>query len=444
MPGKVLVIGGGLAGCEAAWALARAGISVELMEMRPCACTPAHRTSLLAELVCSNSLRSSNPMNAAGLLKEEMRALGSLVMDAADACRVPAGDALAVDREKFGRAVTERLEADPLVSVVRGEATGIPPGRPVILATGPLTSDRMSAEIELLAGSKHLYFYDAIAPVVSAESLDMTAVFAQSRYDKGGGDDYLNCPLSEDDYQAFLDELLSAETVPLRSFERELHFSGCMPVEVIAASGSLSLLHGPLKPVGLVDPRTGQRPFAVIQLRMENAAGTAWNLVGCQTKLTHPEQRRVFRLVPGLGRAEFLRYGSMHRNTFVNGPAILDGTLRVRGREEVTLAGQITGVEGYIESAACGIMAGLFTAARVLGDEPLPPPAETAMGSLLHHATSSQWKHYQPSNINFGLFPALARRHAPDARNAAYVQRAREKLGDWLSTEPLPPGLVRE
>jgi methylenetetrahydrofolate--tRNA-(uracil-5-)-methyltransferase len=267
----------------------------------------------------------------------------------------------------------------------------------------------------------------------------MSIVFAQSRYDKGGGGDYLNCPLSEPEYDAFLEELLSAETVPLRVFEKEIHFSGCMPLEAIAATGRLALAHGPLKPVGLVDPRTGRSPFAVIQLRMENSAGTAWNLVGCQTKMTYPEQRRVFRLVPGLEGAEFLRYGSMHRNTFVNGPAVLDGMLRVIGREEVTLAGQMTGVEGYVESAACGMLAGLFAAAGLEGRGTAPPPPETAFGSLLRHATSSHWKHYQPSNINYGLFPGLPRRYPPDARNARYAERARSSFAVWI--RDLPPWL---
>jgi methylenetetrahydrofolate--tRNA-(uracil-5-)-methyltransferase len=432
----ITVIGGGLAGCEAAWMLARAGVRVELFEMRPGRKTPAHRTGMLAELVCSNSLRSSNPENAVGLLKQEMRELGSLVLHVADACSVPAGDALAVDRELFSGIVTRRLEEHPLVEVVRREVTGLEPGRPVIVATGPLTGDGMSTVMESLAGSKNLYFYDAIAPVVSADSLDMSIVFAQSRYDKGGNGDYLNCPFSEPEYGAFLEELLSAETVPLRVFEKELHFSGCMPLEAIAATGRLALAHGPLKPVGLVDPGTGQSPFAVIQLRMENAAGTAWNLVGCQTKMTYPEQRRVFRLVPGLERAEFLRYGSMHRNTFVNGPAVLDGMLRVKGREEVTLAGQITGVEGYVESAACGMLAGLFVAAGPEGGGMVPPPPETAIGSLLRHATSSHWKHYQPSNINYGLFPGLPRRYPPNARNAQYAERARSSFAAWVRDLP--------
>ncbi|NLP05592.1 methylenetetrahydrofolate--tRNA-(uracil(54)-C(5))-methyltransferase (FADH(2)-oxidizing) TrmFO [Candidatus Fermentibacteria bacterium] len=429
----VVVVGGGLAGCEAAWMLARRGFSVELCEMRPAVMTPAHRTGMLAELVCSNSLRSANPLNAVGLLKNEMRALGSLTIEIADSCAVPAGDALAVDRNAFSAGVTERLSTNPLVEIARREIESIPAGRPVIVATGPLTSEKLSRELASTTGAGQFYFYDAIAPVVSSESLDMSIVFAQSRYGKGGGDDYLNCPMNEAEYCAFRDELLSAETVPLRIFEKELHFSGCMPIEAIASSGAMALAHGPLKPVGLVDPRTGARPFAVLQLRREDAAGTCWNLVGCQTKLTYPEQRRVFRLVPGLERAEFTRLGSMHRNTFVNGPAVLDSTLRLRSREEVTLAGQITGVEGYVESAACGMLAGLFTAARLTGAEPLPPPPETALGSLLRHATSSEWRHYQPSNVNYGLFPPLGRRMAHRDRNAAYAARAVTALEQWVA-----------
>ncbi len=439
MPGKVLVIGGGLAGCEAAWALARAGISVELMEMRPCACTPAHRTSLLAELVCSNSLRSSNPMNAAGLLKEEMRALGSLVMDAADACRVPAGDALAVDREKFGRAVTERLEADPLVSVVRGEATGIPPGRPVILATGPLTSDRMSAEIELLAGSKHLYFYDAIAPIVEADSIDMTIAFRQSRYEWPEDDqpegDYLNCPFTKEEYATFINALVTAERIELREFEREgaKFFEGCLPIEIMAKRGHDALAYGPMKPIGLRDPRTGKRPHAVVQLRQDNLAGTLYNIVGYQTNLKWPEQKRVFRLIPGLTNAEFLRYGMLHRNTFINAPLLLDATMQFRSRSDLFFAGQITGVEGYIGNAASGLVAGL-NAARLLRHEALVEfPATTMLGALCHYVTHADPDDFQPMKANYGILPPLGAARAPRGKRERYQAFSRRALEDMRS-----------
>jgi methylenetetrahydrofolate--tRNA-(uracil-5-)-methyltransferase len=399
--------------------------------MRPVVMTPAHVTGRLAELVCSNSFRSSNPSNAVGLLKLEMKELGSLTMEVAGGCRIPAGDALAVDRDVFSRAITAMVESEPLIGLARGEVAEPEPGIAVIIATGPLTSDRLASWIASVTGAAQLYFYDAIAPVVAAESLDMSLIFRQSRYVDGEGD-YLNCPLDAAEYRVFVDELLGAGTVPLHHFEKEIHFSGCMPVEAIAASGPGALAFGPMKPVGLVDPRTGERPHAVVQLRSENAAGTAWNLVGFQTKLTRSEQRRVLRLIPGLEKAEFLRYGSMHRNTFVNGPALLDPTLRLRGREEIAFAGQITGVEGYVESAACGMLAGLFTALRMRGLEPAPPPAETAMGSLLRHATASSWKHYTPSNVNYGLFPPLGRRLPPAARNEAYSDRARRAFGVWL------------
>jgi methylenetetrahydrofolate--tRNA-(uracil-5-)-methyltransferase len=430
---QIIVIGGGLAGCEAAWMLARSGFRVELSEMRPVETTPAHTTSNLAELVCSNSFRSACTENAVGLLKEEMRALGSLVLGTASRHSVAAGDALAVDREGFSREVTEKIQSCKQISVIRREAASLVGTAETIVATGPLTSEKLSHEIASIAGMEHLYFYDAIAPIVDYQSLDMSTIFAQSRYGKGAGDDYLNCPLDGDAYFSLVTELTSAAAVPARDFEKQIHFSGCMPIEAIAASGPLSLAHGPLKPVGLVDPRTGRRPFAVVQLRRENEAGTAWNLVGCQTKLTYPEQKRVFRMIPGLEKAEFLRLGSMHRNTFLNGPVLLDASLRLKGRENLAFAGQITGVEGYVESAACGMLAGLFAAARLKGIESPLPPAETAFGSLLLHVTSSPWKHFQPSNINYGLFPPLPGRFPPKSRNSAYADRARKALVPWLA-----------
>lgn len=412
--------------------MARAGVACELVEMRPAVTTDAHVTGSLAELVCSNSLRSSNPDNAVGLLKWEMSLLGSVVMQAASGCRILAGDAFAVDRALFSEAVESLVENHGAITVNRAEVTDLPTDRRVIVATGPLTSPALSRRIAGLTGSEHLYFYDAIAPVISDCSIDKSVAFPQSRYDKGDGGDYLNCPMDADTYHGFVDALLEAEKVPARAFEKELHFSGCMPVEAIAASGPEALAHGPLKPVGLTDPATGARPYAVVQLRRENASGTAWNLVGCQTKLTYPGQARVFRMVPGLGDAEFLRFGSMHRNTFINGPAVLDGSLRLVRDPSISFAGQITGVEGYVESAACGILAGLFAAAEVLGAELPPPPPETALGSLLGHATASPLRHFQPSNVNYGLFPALPGRTPARMRNAAYAARAREAFARWI------------
>lgn len=417
-------------------ALARAGIACDLYEMRPAATTAAHVTGNLAELVCSNSLRSSNPANAVGLLKQEMADLGSIVMAAAEETRIPAGDALAVDRDLFSRAITARITAESGIRLHRDEVRELPDGRPVIVATGPLTSEALSGRIAEITGSSHLYFYDAIAPVVSDESLDHTAMFLQSRYDKGGGNDYLNCPMDETAYRAFVSALLEAEKVPTRDFEKEIHFSGCMPVEAIAATGPDALAHGPLKPVGLTDPSSGKRPFAVVQLRRETADGSAWNLVGCQTKLTYGEQRRVFSMIPGLGSAEFLRFGSMHRNTFIDSPALLDGMLGVRGRPGLLFAGQITGVEGYVESSACGILAGMFLSAMILGAKVDPPPPETAVGSLLRHVTASPLRHFQPSNVNYGLFPPLAGRVQKRSRNEAYAERARAAFPEWMRGLP--------
>jgi methylenetetrahydrofolate--tRNA-(uracil-5-)-methyltransferase len=434
-----MVIGGGLAGCEAAWMLARNGIQVEVLEMRPAIRTPAHETSLLAELVCSNSFRSSNSENAVGLLKDEMRALGSLVLDVASRHLVAAGDALAVDRTGFSSEMTSLVEKHPLIRVTRSEARGLPDTGETVVASGPLTSEALSATLTALTGVEHLYFYDAISPIVDYHSIDMSQIFAQSRYGKGNGDDYLNCPLDREQYLSFREALLSAEQVGSRDFEKLLHFTGCMPIEAIAASGEMALAHGPLKPVGITEPRSGERPFAVVQLRRENEAGSAWNLVGCQTRLTYPEQKRVFRMIPGLEQARFLRLGSMHRNTFINGPALLESDLRLKSRPNLTFAGQITGVEGYVESAACGMLAGLFAACRLKGLEPLLPPAETALGSLLRHVTSSGWKHYQPSNVNYGLFPPLSRRLPPRSRNAAYARRAAEALAGWLDSPGMPP-----
>jgi methylenetetrahydrofolate--tRNA-(uracil-5-)-methyltransferase len=432
----VLVVGAGLAGSEASWQLAEAGVPVELYEMRPTKSTPAHRTPMAAELVCSNSLRSGNLENAVGLLKEELRVAGSLVMRVADRCRVPAGTALAVDRAKFSGGVQRELSDHPLVDLRREEICALPEERTTIVATGPLTSDCMARSIEELTGSSRLYFYDAIAPIVEGESIDTSVAFAQSRYDKGGGADYLNCPLDKETYHLIVDELLRAEKVPARDFEEELHFAGCMPMEAIASSGRLSLAHGPWKPVGLTDPRTGNRPFAVVQLRRENAEGTAWNMVGCQTKLTYPEQRRVLRMIPGLGRARFLRLGSVHRNTFIDAPSLLDERLRLTVKPNLVFAGQITGVEGYVESAACGLIAGVLTACELLGVDLPPPLRTTALGSLLAHAVGSTARPYQPSNINFGLFPTIEGRMPRKKRRQAMSQRALRDINRWVGGLP--------
>lgn len=433
-PADVVVIGGGLAGCEAAWQLARAGLRVTIREMRPERRSPAHGTDGLAELVCSNSFRSANPDNAVGLIKQELRAAGSLMLAQADRCAVPAGDALAVDRERFSAAVTDAIEGHPLITVVRGEVTSLAPEpAPTIVATGPLTSDALAAQIVALTGSDRLYFYDAIAPIVEADSLDMDRVFAQSRYGKGEGADYLNCPLDKDGYFAFVQAVLDGEKVPLRDFEEPRYFQGCLPIEVIAASGPMSLAYGPMKPVGLTDPRTGRRPFAVVQLRREDVAGTAYNLVGFQTKLKYPEQARILRTIPGLEAASFLRFGSVHRNTYIHGPRLLDPTLRLRGHEHLTFAGQITGVEGYVESTACGLLAGLFVAARLRGEDPPLPPDGTALGALHAHVTRDLADGYQPTNVNYSLFPPLDVRARKADKKALYRERAEAAVAPWLA-----------
>ncbi len=430
---EVTVVGAGLAGSEAAWQLARAGIPVRLVEMRPAQQTPAHSTGRPAELICSNSLRSKSMSNAAGVLKEELRRAGSLLIDVADRTSVPAGMALAVDRDLFSRGVKQRLEAEPLIEIVRREEKEVPP-RCAIVATGPLTAGALASSLVELTGVESLYFYDAIAPVVDEESIDRSRAFLQSRHEPVGEGDYLNCPFYREDYEAFVRELLQAEKVPLKRFEREIHFAGCMPVEAIAGQGLETLAHGPMRPVGIRDPRTGKQPYAVVQLRMENRAGTAWNMVGFQTKLTYSEQRRVFRMIPGLEETEFLRYGSMHRNTFVDGPEVLDERLRLKSRPGVRLAGQITGVEGYIESIASGFLAAAFTASEALGAELEPPPRETALRSLLAYATRPGKGTFQPSNINFGLFAPIEKRMRKRERRREYGRRALESLGPWLDS----------
>ena len=401
---RVLVVGAGLAGSEAAWQLARAGIHVELVEMRPVKMTPAHRTGEFAELVCSNSLRGDAETNAVGLLQRELEALDSIVLRAARAASVPAGGALAVDRERFARAITVELSNHPLIEIRRDEVTELPEG-PAIIATGPLTSPALHAALEVQLGEGALAFYDAVAPIVAADSLDRTRLFAGSRYEKGGGEDYLNAPMNREEYEHFVSELLAAGKVPLHDFEaQDVHyFEGCLPIEVMAERGPDTLRYGPMKPVGLRDPRTGARPWAVVQLRRDDLAAEQWNIVGFQTKLTQPEQRRIFRLIPGLEHARFVRYGMIHRNTFINAPAHLDSLLRLKSRPDLRLAGQITGVEGYVESAATGLLAGRMFATELGGEPVEPPPAATAMGGLIRHLTARRPDRFEPANISWGL-----------------------------------------
>ena len=424
------VIGGGLAGCEAAWQILKRGLRVKLYEMRPTVSTPAHKTSGLAELVCSNSLRSNELDRAAGLLKEEMRLLDSLVMRAAEESAIPAGTALAVDRLLFSRRVEEMLTSFAGLEIIRKEVKAIPREGLVIVASGPLTSDSLSRSLSEMTGHDYLYFYDAISPVVEADSIDLSKVFGASRYGAGEGN-YLNCPLTREEYETFYRALLEAKEVPLRSFEDARYFEGCLPIEVMARRGVQTLLYGPMKPVGLTDPRTGKRPFAVVQLRQENREATLYNLVGFQTKLTWPEQRRIFRMIPGMEKAEFARYGSIHRNTFLNAPALLNSNLQLHGFENVFIAGQISGVEGYIESTAMGLAAGIFAARLLQGLWSVPPPRETAVGSLIHHITSTDVKIFQPMNVNFGLFPPLDKKVRRKDRGRFYAERALEAIRKW-------------
>jgi len=436
MADRVTVLGGGLAGSEAAWVLASAGVEVDLHEMKPIRRNPVQRLDGLAELVCSNSLRSDNPHNAIGLLHEELRRLGSLVLVCADEARVAAGDALAVDRERFSALVTARLVAHPGVRLHRGEVERLPapPGHAVV-ATGPLTSDALAAALSGLVGDR-LAFYDAIAPIVAAESIDMQVAFAASRYGKGG-DDYLNLPFDEAQYRAFVEALLAAEKVAPHGVEEPRYFEGCLPIEVMAERGLDVLRYGPMKPVGLEDPRTGRRPHAVVQLRREDVAGTAWNLVGFQTRLTWPEQRRVFRaFLPGLSDAEFQRLGQVHRNTFVDAPQVLAPDLSLREASHLFLAGQITGVEGYVESAASGHTAARAVLDRLAGRPFRPPPPGTALGALHRHVTGEAHPPgtgYQPTNVVYALFPPLPGRHrGKEARKAAYAERARREIQEWI------------
>ncbi len=439
----VQVIGGGLAGSEAAWQITRAGVPVVLHEMRPVRGTEAHRTDRLAELVCSNSFRSDDATTSAvGLLHAEMRQLGSLIMAAADRHKLPAGGALAVDREGFAAAVQEALKAEPLITIRREEIRTLPSASEglAIIATGPLTSTALAEAIRAATGEEALAFFDAIAPIVHRDSIDFDKAWFQSRYDKpgpgGSGADYINCPLDRDTYEAFIDALLAGETTEFREWERDTpYFEGCLPIEVMAARGRETLRFGPMKPVGLVDPRTGQRPYAVVQLRQDNALGTLFNMVGFQTKLRHGEQVRIFRMIPGLREARFARLGGLHRNTFLNSPRLLDGELRLRDRPHLRFAGQITGVEGYVESAAMGLLAGLFAVAEARGTHLAPPPPETAHGALLHHVTGGAMADsFQPMNVNFGLFPPLAGKAPKRERKSLLAKRALAALERWIAT----------
>ncbi len=429
----IIIVGAGLAGCETAWQLLNLGHSVVLYEMKPVKFSPAHRSNSLAELVCSNSLRSNLTDNAAGLLKEEMRQMNSLIMKAADETSVPAGKALAVDRHAFSRFVEDSLKAFPRLTLIRREILDIPSDGIVIIATGPLTSDGLSQNIARITDSSYLYFYDAISPIIEGDSIDYEKVFRASRYDVQDPGDYLNCPMDKEEYEEFWKTLIEAETVPLREFEDPKYFEGCLPVEVIAGRGISTLLFGPMKPVGILNPKTGGTPYAVIQLRQENREATLFNIVGFQTKLTWPEQRRIFRKIPGLEKAEFARYGSIHRNTFINAPALLKNTLQLKKNDHFFFAGQISGVEGYIESTAMGLIAGLSASAFQIGKPFLPPPPVTAMGALLTHITSTESRHFQPMNINWGLFPPLPQKVKKRERGACHALRALESLERWKS-----------
>jgi len=458
---KIHIIGGGLAGSEAAWQAASSGASVVLHEMRPLRPTAVHKTDRLSELVCSNSFRGDKLDNAVGLLKEEMRRLGSLVMRAADASRVPAGAALAVDRDRFSQAVTDAIHGHPLITVAREEVTSIPTDPamyPLIIATGPLTSESLSADVAALVGAEHLYFYDAISPIVLAESLDMSKVFRASRWGRSlrgrdnqgapggmpvvacgvddGEGDYLNCPLTEAEYGRFYDALVTAESATVHDLDKEKFFEGCLPIEVMAHRGRDTLRFGPMKPVGLVDPRTGRVPYAAVQLRQDNLAGDHFSLVGFQTQLKWGEQARVLKLIPGLEQAEFVRFGIVHRNTYINGPRVLRETWQTRKRSDLLFAGQISGVEGYVESAASGLIAGRNAAALVRGEEPRVPPRTTAIGALAYYVSHADPHGYQPTNITFGIMPppeaTSGRRLKKEERKTATSTRALAALDEWI------------
>lgn len=431
---NIAIIGGGLAGCEAAWQLARNNVRSTIFEMKPRKYSPAHESPVLGELVCSNSFRSRELSTGIGILQREMVQLESLVMRAALKTRVPAGKALAVDRTRFAAYLDDALENSPLIKVKRREIADLDDPElsgfdAVIVAAGPLMSTPLAENLSLIIGEQSLYFYDAIAPIVSADSIDMDKVFWGSRYSPGDGD-YLNCPMNREEYLNFYQELIRAETVPAREFEKEVHFEGCMPIEAMASRGEMTMAYGPLKPVGLINPRTGKESFAVVQLRAENLEKSAFNLVGFQTRLKYPEQKRVFSLIPGLEQADFLRLGSMHRNTYVNAPLVLNRNLELKSRPGVFLAGQITGVEGYLESAAMGLWLGMSLGRQVPGDKYPLPPGDTALGALLNHL-QRQDKNFQPSNVNFGLFPPLNVRAKKARRRELHGERAVESFARW-------------
>ncbi|TWT07505.1 FADH(2)-oxidizing methylenetetrahydrofolate--tRNA-(uracil(54)-C(5))-methyltransferase TrmFO [Planococcus sp. CPCC 101016] len=429
----VNVIGAGLAGSEAAWQIAKRGVNVRLYEMRPVKQTPAHHTDKFAELVCSNSLRANSLTNAVGVIKEEMRKLDSVIIDSADRASVPAGGALAVDRHEFAGAVTEKVRNHPLVEVINEEVTEIPEGI-TIIATGPLTSPALAEKVRQLTGEEYLYFYDAAAPIVEKDSIDMDKVYLKSRYDKGEAA-YLNCPMTEEEFKRFHTALVEAEVVPLKEFEKEIYFEGCMPVEVMAARGEKTLTFGPMKPVGLEDPKTGERPYAVVQLRQDDAAGTLYNIVGFQTHLKWGPQKEVLKLIPGLENVEIVRYGVMHRNTFINSPRVLKPTYQLKADANIFFAGQMTGVEGYVESAGSGLLAGINAAKLALGEELLVFPAETALGSMARYITEADSKNFQPMNVNFGLFPDLGERiRSKQERAEKHADRALASIQNYMNT----------
>lgn len=432
------IIGAGLAGSEAAWQAAERGVQVVLYEMRPVTGNPVHKTGDCAELVCSNSLGNNQPHSAPFILKEELRSFNSIIIASGDKNSVPAGSALAVDRDLFSREITEKLSSHPNITFKREEVVEIPEEGPVIIATGPLTSPRLSEQISKLIGQEYLYFYDALSPIVSAESIDYDKAFFASRYDKGDAD-YLNCPMNAEQYYAFVRELKAAEKVQFASFEKAVYFEGCMPIEVLAERGDRTLAFGPLKPVGLPDPKTGKIAHAVVQLRRENQESSAYNLVGFQTKLTYPEQKRIFSMIPGLENAEFFRLGAIHRNTFINSPSLLNGELELKGRPGIFFAGQITGVEGYVESSAMGLLAGLSAVAKITGQPYTPPPADTALGALVNYLTASRSKGFQPMNINFGLFWVQEMRiRDKKLRNEKIAMNALDKIKQWKDERSIP------